>query len=211
MPRGKGIDQEPMYGGMDRQSVPELKAADEKLIADVSKEFGSRGKASDAFVDQGIRYYQVNNFSMSMKRFNQAWLLSPSNPNVFWGFAMVYHDEGKICKAKEMVDRSLSLNLSKPIALADGGRIYTLCGVSDKTLDEKTKTQYFTKSEDLYKKAIAVSPNNDYIYGSWATAYYWRGDYARSWEMVAKARSLGFTFPGPFMNLLRQKMPEPKE
>jgi tetratricopeptide (TPR) repeat protein len=210
MARGKGIDQEPMYGGMDRQSVPELKAADEKLIADASKGFGNRERASDAFVDQGVRYYQGDNLSMGMKRFNQAWLLNPSNPNVFWGFAIVYHDEGNNCKAKEMIDRSISLNLSKPIALADGGRIYTLCGVSDKTLDEKTKTQYFTKSEDLYKKAISVSPNNDYIYGSWATAYYWRGDYARSWEMVAKARSLGFTFPGQFINLLRQKMPEPK-
>ena len=206
----KGGDQEPMYGGMDRQSVPALRTADEKLIAGASKEFGSREKGSDAFVDQGIRLYQADNLSLAMKRLNQAWILNPSNPNVFWGFAMIYHDQGENCKAKDMIDRSVGLNLSKPIALADAGRIYTLCGASDKALDAKTRSGYFEKSEELYKKASAASQNNGYIYGSWATAYYWRGDYAHSWEMVKKAKSTGFRFPEQFMNLLRDKMPEPK-
>ena len=208
--RGSGIDQAPMYGGMDRQSVPELKQADEQLIAGTTKEFGSREKASDAFVDQGIRYYKSDNYAGAMRRFNQAWLLNPNNPDVFWGFGMVFHDEGNVCEAKNMLDRAISLKLSKPIALADAGRIYTLCAVSNQSLDSATKQQHFTTSEELYKKASSASPNNDYIYGSWATAYYWRGDYARSWEMVAKARSLGFVFPGQFLNLLRQKMPEPR-
>ena len=123
---------------------------------------------------------------------------------------MVFHDEGNVCEAKNMIDRAISLKLSKPIALADAGRIYTLCAVSNQSLDPATKQQNFTTSEDLYKKASAASPNNDYILGSWATAYYWRGDYARSWEMVAKARAMGFVFPGQFLNLLRQKMPEPR-
>jgi len=195
---------------MDRQAVPELKSADERLIADVSKEYGSKEKGSDAFVNQGVRYYQADNLSMAMKRFNQAWLLNPSNPNVFWGFAMVYHDQGENCKAKEMIDRSISLNLERPIALADAGRIYTLCGASDTALDEKTKRHYYDKSEELYKKASAASENNGYVYGSWATAYYWRGDFVQSWDMVKKAQGLGFTFPGQFINLLREKMPEPK-
>jgi tetratricopeptide (TPR) repeat protein len=208
--RGSAIDQSPMYGGMDRQSIPELKAGDEKLISDVSKEFGSREIGSAAFVEQGIRYYQQDNYAMAMKRFNQAWLLEPSNPEVFWGFALIYHDEGKNCDAKNMIDRAIALNLSKPIPLADAGRIYTLCGTSDSSLDPSTKNKYYAVSEELYKKASAISPNNDYIYGSWATAHYWRGEYAQAWEKVSKQRSLGGTPSGQFINLLRQKMPEPK-
>lgn len=208
-PRVSGVDQVPMYGGMDRQSVPQLKQADEQLIAGTTKEFGSREKASDAFVDQGIRYYKADNYAAAMRRFNQAWLLSPNNPDVFWGFGIVFHDEGNNCEAKNMIDRAISLKLSKPIALADAGRIYTLCGVSNKSLDSATKQHHFTMSEELYIKARSASPNNGYIYGSWATAYYWQGNYARSWEMVAKARSLGFILPGQFHNLLQQKMHEP--
>lgn len=195
--RGNGIDQMPMYGGIDRQSVPQLKQADEQLIAGTTKEFGNREKASDAFVDQGIRYYKSDKYAAAMKRFNQGWLLNPNNPDVFWGFGMVFHDEGNVCEAKNIIDRAIALGLSKPIALADAGRIYTLCAVSNQSLDSATKQQYFTTSEELYNKANSASPNNDYIHGSWATAYYWRGDYARFWEMVDKARSGSF-FPGSF-------------
>lgn len=209
-PRSSGVDQVPMYGGMDRQSVPQLKQADEQLIAGATKEFGSREKASDAFVDQGIRYYKADNYAAAMRRLNQAWLLNPNNPDVFWGFGMVSHDEGNVCEAKSLIDRAISLKLSKPIALADAGRIYTLCGVSNQSLDSATKQQYFTASEELYEKASSASPNDDYIHGSWATAYYWRGDYTHSWQMVVKARSLGLVFPEQFLDLLRQKMPEPR-
>jgi tetratricopeptide (TPR) repeat protein len=209
--RGNGIDQAPMYGGMDRQAVPQLKEADEQFITGTTKEFGTREKASDAFVDQGIRYYKENNYAFAMRRFNQAWLLNPQNADSFWGFGMVYHDEGKVCEAKEMIDRAISLKLAKPIALADAGRIYTLCGVSNQSLGAQERQQYFATSEDLYKRADMASPNNDYVHGSWATAYYWRGDYVRSWEQVAKARSLGFVFPERFLNLLRDRMSEPKD
>lgn len=81
-----------------------------------------------------------------------------------------------------MIDRAVELNLSKPIALADAGRIYTLCAVSDTALDNTGKAQYFAKSEGFYKRANTVSPNNDYIFGSWATAHYWRGEYAKAWR-----------------------------
>lgn len=210
MARGNGIDQQPMYGGINRQSVPELISADEQLISDTSKEFGSREKASEIFVEQGIRYYLQDNYAYAMRRFNQAWLLDPRNPNVYWGFAMIYHDESKNCEAKSMIDRAASFGLSKPIALADAGRIYTLCAVSDSALDNKAKTEYLSKSEDFYKRANTASPNNDYIFGSWATAHYWRGEYQQAWEKVAIQRSLGGTPGGQFISLLRQKMPEPK-
>lgn len=200
-----------MYGGMDRQSVPELKATDEELISGTTKEFGSREKASEIFVEQGVRYYQQNNYPAAMRRFNQAWLLNPKNPNAFWGFAVVYHDQEKVCEAKDMIDRALNFGLSKSIALADSGRIYTLCAVfSEKPFDTATKNQLFSKSEELFKKADSSSPNNDYIYGLWASAHYWQGHYAKAWEKIEKMRAVGGTPPGAFINMLREKMPEPK-
>lgn len=208
--RGTGMDQQPMYGGVDRNADARLKAADEQFIAGVTKEFGSRESGSQRFVEQGIRYYRQDDYSSAMKRFNQAWLLDPKNPEVFWGYAMVYHDEGKLCEAREMIERAMALNLSKPIALADGGRIYTLCATRGGGLDAATKARYIAQSDALYGQADAAAPNSDYIQGSWATAYFWRGDYARAWEKVAVARRLGFVFPGQFINLLREKMPEPQ-
>ena len=52
-PEWTRTDEVPMYGGMDRTAYPELKAADEKFIADVTREWGSREKAAQAWVEQG--------------------------------------------------------------------------------------------------------------------------------------------------------------
>ena len=204
-------DQLPMYGGLDRQSNPQLKAADEQFIANMVRDFGSREKGSEASVEQGIRYYKRDDYVSAMRRFNQAWLLNPNNPDAFWGFAVVYHDKEQIREAKEMIDRALSLGLAKPTAIADAGRIYTLYAVFTKpSLDATMKSQLFSRSDELFGKADSASPNNDYIYGLWATAYYWRDEYAKAWQMVQKMRAAGGTPSGAFINMLRAKMPEPK-
>jgi tetratricopeptide (TPR) repeat protein len=204
-------DQLPMYGGLDRAADPHLRKIDEDFIARVSREFGSRGKASELWVDEGVRFYLHDNYKKAMQRFNQAWLLNPNNPGAFWGFAMVYHDKGQACEALKMIERAETLGLSKPIALADAGRITTLCGVEDTSMSQQAREELNARSEALYQRADQAAPNNDYILGSWATAYYWRGDYAAAWKKVSEARAAGGTLPGQFINMLRAKMPEPKE
>jgi len=66
------IDQVPMYGGMDRSAVPELKSGDESFISSVVAEFGSREKASNAWVNRGFTLYQQDDLAGAMRRFNQA-------------------------------------------------------------------------------------------------------------------------------------------
>jgi Flp pilus assembly protein TadD len=209
-PLGAGIDQEAMYGGMDRAADPRLKAADEEFIAGVTREFGSREAASEKWVDQGFVFYFQDNYAKSMRRFNQAWLLNPENPDVFHGFAVVYHDEGRNCDARDMIVRALDLGLDDPMVRADAGRIYTLGAVSDKKLDDTAQASAFAVSDGLYEQATAAAPQEAYIYGSWATACYWRGDYARAWEMVAASRELGQEPSDRFLKLLKKKMREPR-
>ena len=206
------IDQVPMYGGMDRQSVPQLKAADEQFISGVTKEFGSRQLASDVFVEYGIRLYRQDDLATAMRRLNQAWLLNPKNPDVYWGFACVLYDQGlgKMGQMKEMIDRALELGLSKPVALADVGRIYALCGEHDLSLDPAAKELYFAKSEEFFQRASASAPRDVYIHASWLDAYFRRGDYAACWRMVPKVRELGGAIPEASLKMLREKMPEPR-
>ena len=87
--QGTRIDELPMYGGIDRSRVPKLKAGDEKFISDVITQFGSREKASALWVNQGYRFYKQDQLGLAMRRFNQAWLLNPNNPEVYAGFGRV--------------------------------------------------------------------------------------------------------------------------
>jgi tetratricopeptide (TPR) repeat protein len=205
------IDQVPFYGGMDRNSFPELKKADEELISGAAKEFGSRESASKAWVERGFRLYDQNDYITAMKRFNQAWLLDPKNPDVYFGFGAMLHDKGDNCGALEMMEKAYDLGVNDAGFLADLGRVSTLCAVNGKSTEDKKKL--IEKSEELYKTALNTASNNrikTYVLASWSSAYYWQENYTGSWDMVHRAEKLGGAVPSQFRKNLEQKMTEPK-
>ena len=203
-------DQLPMYGRSDSQADPGLRAADDRLSAELLQRYGTPEAAVRNLLDQGVRYFKAGDYALAMRSFNQAWLMDPNSPEPFWGFAAVYDDQGKNCMAKAMVDRALDLNLSKPAELADAGRIYTYCAVSDATLSVDDRRHYFEQAEELYFRAVSMAPTDPYLYGSWAIAHYWQGNYADAWKMTKKQQALGGTPGESFLSLLRAKMPEPQ-
>ena len=206
-----------MYGDLDRQSIPVLKAIDDAFIEGTTKEFGSRKEASRRAVAQGFRYYFQGDLSTAMKRFNQGWLLNPSNPGVFYGYASVLNDQEKFCAGREMITRALNLGLIREDlgssrnaeSLADSGRLNALCAMLDNSLTADRKNSYLKQSYNYYVDALKLSPNSAYVYGSWASADYWRGNYLGAWENVRKQRELGGKPGSGFLQLLNAKMPEP--
>jgi hypothetical protein len=201
----------PMYGGLDRQADPILRGADEALIEGTTREFGSRRAASERFADQGFRYYFANDLTKAMWRFNQSWLLDPDNPSAFYGFMSVLNDRGEFCEARRMVERSFELGLKRgPDELADAGRVHAVCAAQDAKLDDSLKSAYAKKSSEYYTQALKLQPGSHYVYGSWATASYWLGDYATAWKYVKLERKYGGTPGKQFLKMLRKKMKEPK-
>lgn len=204
-------DEIPMYGGVDR-SAPAVKAADDKLIADATSAFGSRASAAQAWVEQGFRFYQADQLGMATRRFNQAWLMNPDNPGVYTGFAAVLHDQDRFCDAMKMMEKALVL---KPPSFrgiyADAGRIAARCAAQDPTLTGPERAAMIARLDALYRNGERVEPDKGYLYYSWATAYYWNGQYADAWTMVAKARQAGGRGNPQFLEMLRAKMPEPAQ
>jgi len=146
-----------------------------------------------------------------MRRFNQGWLLDHDNPDVYCGFMAVLNDRQEFCSAREMVERAFGLGLRrKAEELADAGRVHAICTVQDKTLDDNTRAAYIEKSSEYYTEALKLQPNSAYVYGSWATASFWLGDYASAWRYVKLARQYGGTPGKRFLEMLEAKMPEPQ-
>jgi tetratricopeptide (TPR) repeat protein len=209
-PRPARIDEAPMYGGADRSAAADLRAADDQLIAQATQAYGSPARASQAWVEQGYRFYQADRLDMAMRRFNQAWLLNSKNPEVYAGFAAVLHDQRKFCEAMGMMDRALSLDPPPFQGIyADAGRIAARCAAEDKTLPPEARVAATLRSDAWYRKGEEVEPDKGYLYASWATAFYRRGQYADAWSMIFKARDAGGTPSPEFVEMLRVKMPEP--
>ncbi|QYM77847.1 hypothetical protein K0B96_11005 [Horticoccus luteus] len=209
-PRLKSVDQLPMYGGMDRSLVPELKKGDEAFIESTASAFGGRERAAKRWVDQAFAFYNHNDLDMAMRRFNQAWLLDPKNPEVYWGFGAVLHDRGLAFGAYDMEIRAYKLGFRDPGFLADLGRVAALRTVEAKDLSPEQRAAFIAESESYYEDAIKSGEKLGYIYDSWATAKYWVGDYSGAWAKIKIARSHGAGAKDQFLSMLAQKMPEPK-
>jgi tetratricopeptide (TPR) repeat protein len=199
-----------MYGGMDRRAYPDLKAADDTFIQGVTQEFGSREAASEKFVDYAFTLYRRDDIARAMQRFNQAWLLNPNNPQVYWGFASVLHDRGEYCQATTMLDKALDRGIAPDKGfLADAGLIASRCALANEALSPAEKKAFFDKSEQLFQRAEREDSNKAYVYGTWSRAYRDQKRYADAWQMVAKQRTAGGKPDERFLSLLRSEFPEP--
>jgi Tfp pilus assembly protein PilF len=203
------MDQLPMYGGADRTVDASLKAADHKLISDTTSAYGSREKASQALLGNGFAFFNRDDLVAAMRRFNQAWLLDPNNPEVYWGFGAVLHEKGKDCEAMAQFQKALSFGRYVEGMNPDAALIMTLCALSDKALSEEARDKLFANADALYVEALEKDPRKGYVYGSMATERYWRGRYREAWGAVKLARTNGSKLPEQFLDLLRAKLADP--
>lgn len=82
----------PMWEGISKtQKMIEI---DRKFVSSITKSGGKR-KGADRANQLGWKFLSRKNPDMAIKRFNQAWLLDPSNANIYWGFAVAVHQQGR--------------------------------------------------------------------------------------------------------------------
>lgn len=91
----------PMYGGPAQVKTPLQLEADEKFIQAMTNN-QSREKASKAVAVGGWQFFNKGDLPTAMKRFNQAWLLNPNNPEAYKGFAAILRKQGKMKEAEKM-------------------------------------------------------------------------------------------------------------
>lgn len=87
----------PMYGGVPR--TPAEKAADEKFVQDVTREFGSKEAAFENGFELGWAYYAKRDYVKAMYRFNQCWLLNPDDVRLNNAFGVVMAARGDLKSA----------------------------------------------------------------------------------------------------------------
>lgn len=97
---GQVDNTKPMYG-----EAPKSKdqiANDEKFIETVVNQFGTRVAASEKYIEIAWRYYYNDSLIVAMKRFNQAWMLNPENPDSYYGFGSLIESKGDTIEAKRL-------------------------------------------------------------------------------------------------------------
>jgi len=194
-----------MYGYTD--TPLSLTQAHEQFVLETTAAYGSRETASEALAKKGWFLYEHDDLAAAMRRFNEAWLLNPRGAQPYWGFGAILHDQGKVGEARAMLTRAFELDPLNPRLMADLAHLVAQDATQARVPAEREKL--FTKACELFETASVLDPVNGHSYGLWALALYDRGRYAEAWVKVRKAQDLGETIPEKFLQMLRQKMPEP--
>lgn len=196
----------PMYG--DKLRCARLKQADADFISDANKvNGGNRQSGAFKISWNGTYYFFKGDYDTAMKRFNQAWLLTPDSSDIYWNFAILLEKQGKTDQALAMVDKTFN---SKDASYV--GEYCDVIFLTDKSNQNgriSKQDQFYSKVQDYLKKASKPLDSSQCHFG-WVLDYYLSGDYdnARKEIDLAKQQSLTQNQQS-FIDAIIKKMSDP--
>lgn len=197
----------PMYGGVSKNAA-QLEA-DRKFIEDMIKQTGSREKAAERAVQLGWQYFYKGDRATAMKRFNQAWLLVPENPDAFWGFGAVAGSQGKFDESIKFFERSFTLAPRNSRMLVDFAFSLIWKGRSG-SRSEAERDAAFARAHGLLNEAEKLEPSYPILYANRAILCFFQADYAAAWRNVDRAQALEpKAVQAAFLQDLSSRMPRP--
>jgi tetratricopeptide (TPR) repeat protein len=185
----------PMYG--EGLKSPEVQKWNQEFVDWAVKESGGDGeKASDGYVQLGWKYYDRNDLSTAMKRFNQAWLLNTNNAGAYQGMGVVV---GQRANTESDIQQSIKLlETARAKAPADG-RIMIDLAISRTTLgayfnyEKKPGAEdEFSKAEALFAEAMKTESENSNLYFNHSRLEFWKKNYPKAKAKLDEAVRLGY-------------------
>jgi tetratricopeptide (TPR) repeat protein len=212
-PTGERIDNVPMYGQPEIPRPEFMRRADEEFIASAIAGAGSREKASEMWVTQGDNYLNSGNADFAMRRYNQSWLLNPTNYKSFWGFGRAILEKGKFDESIKHFDHAMALiqdQSQRPALLADFGAAYSLKANSLPLSESGPRAHFFLLANKTFEEAVQLDSTYANTWPSWAMSLYREGHYAEAWKKVKEARRQNAAPPPMFLRALENRLPEPQ-
>lgn len=205
----------PMYGGTDRAANQVADMADKQFIEQTSAEFGGRVEASKRYAEQGLKFYDADNYEKAMMRLNQAWLLDETNPDVFYGFAAVYQDHNNHLEAGDFAATSLELGQKDPKRLVNCAFLLARQAVArtqvEGTPSDAEVERIQAKLRPLIDRALTSAPPEDLAFVQlMAFRIQMRVlDYDEAWRSFDALEAMGESVPDLSRQAL-EKQPRPE-
>lgn len=202
-PVGESINTLPKYGNAVKTSAQ--LAADETFIQDIIKGSGSRDVGAKRAITLAWDFFDKGDLDNAMRRFNQAWLLTPDNADIFWGMGAVEGARGHTDSAITLFSEGLNIDSKHTMLICNLGFAY-----NNKALDDpKNSAQYLDKATVQYEKENTIDPNVAYCHAMWSITLFYQQKYRESWDHLHKSYSLDGRVMTEFEKDLSAKMPDP--
>lgn len=195
----------PKYGSQPKSDSQ--KAADADFLAGVdSWTEGNRKLASEDFSSRGWKAISEGRADEAMRRFNQAWLLSPSNGRALWGMAVLQAVKGDAATSVKLFSEAEALIGDDVDFATDYAK--TIGMYSALIGDQVGLRDAFARFAKVYAKA----PDHVMNLQNWAITLFYIRDYASAWDRikVAERKPRAKELDSNFIAELEKRMPRTK-
>ena len=159
----EGINNLPMYGEVTK--CDQQIQIDNDFLKECDTLFKNRKLAAIHHVNLAWGYFYKNQVNLSMRRFNQAWLLDKDNADVYWGYGNLLGKKSEFENSIKYFEKSIKIESSN-------AKVWESIATSYSQLFFKTKeTQYLNKTIKALKISIKIEPNNARAYGQLTGVY----------------------------------------
>ena len=204
----------PMYGQPGIVRPDDLKKADAAFARQATTKYGSPGAASRVLAAQGWASLKNGKPELALQQFNQAWLLNSKNYQVFWGFAAVLSEQGKLEAAIEhlmIANRLIDEPAQKAALLSDLGSVHSELAARLPPDQDLDRAQQFVKANQRFAESLEIDPNYAPSWREWAISLYRQERFSEAWIKAQRAQEFkAEPFPANFLDDLRKKVPEAK-
>lgn len=173
----------PKYGDVKKSEY--LAKIDSDFIKEVLKTYVTGRKGSEHYVGVGFDYLAKGDPKTAMYRFNQAWLLDPSNENVFWGFGGMYFNFQDYENALKQYDEGLRLNPNSSNILTDKATVFMT------RYNENRDEGYLNRAIEIFRRSYDIDPKNQNTLFKMSVCYYLKSDCGNAVKYYKECMLLG--------------------
>jgi len=177
------INLQPEYG--NAKKTKEDLQADKEFIEFSLKNDTTPRKASEHLVRLGFTHLYQGDIETAMRRFNQAWLLDPTNENAYWGYGAIYFTFNDSKSTLEQYEKGLRINPKSTNILTDEATVYMVLFENEKDVVNLDKAIL------IFGQSYNIDSLNQNTLFKLSVCYYFKSDCKNALRYYNECKKLG--------------------
>ena len=163
--------------------------ADQDFVEKAIQVAGSKEEALDNEIMRGWQYLRSGKTTQAIRRFNQAYLLEPASPDVYWGLGAVLSQTGQYDDSLRMFNRAYTLAPKNVRLVADIGLARTRYALGH-SANQAVQIKRLESALLWFDVAERVDPSYPMIYANRAITLTFLERYPEAWQNIERAEAL---------------------